>query len=150
MQSWSTLIRTRTLNYPPWGLSAILIQKSPGQDDRRIVAYIIRALSDVEKRYSQTEKEALAIVWEVQRLHLYGGHFTLSTDCKRLIFGNPKLRPPARIEWWNLKYDYEAKGNSNPSDFLSRYAKTSADESQELAAEEYIHFLASHAVPRMS
>ena len=39
------------------GLSAILIHNSPGQDDRRIiiVVYESRALSDVERHYSQTE-----------------------------------------------------------------------------------------------
>ena len=65
----------------PLGLSAILFQKSPGTSDRKVVAYASRALSDVETRYSQTEKEALAIVWAVER-YLYGGHFTLYTDCK--------------------------------------------------------------------
>jgi hypothetical protein len=65
------------------GLSAILTQTTPGMDDRKIVAYVSRSLSDVEKRYSQTEREALAIVWAIERLHiyLYGGHFTLFTDC---------------------------------------------------------------------
>ena len=55
----------------PLGLSAILFQKSPGTSDRKVVAYASRALSDVETRYSQTEEEALAIVWAVERLHLY-------------------------------------------------------------------------------
>ena len=77
------------------GLSAILIHNSPGQDDRRIVVYESRALSDVERHYSQTEREALLIVWAIERLHLYlyVSHFTLLTDCKpvQLIFDNPKL-----------------------------------------------------------
>jgi hypothetical protein len=46
----------------PWGLSAILSQHTAGADDRRIVAYVSRSLSPVEQRYSQTEREALAIV----------------------------------------------------------------------------------------
>ncbi len=42
---------------------------------------------------------------QIERLHLYGGHFTLFTDCKpiQLILDNPKSRPPARIEHWNLR-----------------------------------------------
>ena len=57
-------------------------------------------------RYSQTEREALAIVWAVEHLHLlHGGHFTLYTDCKpvQLIYSNAKSKPPARIEHWNLR-----------------------------------------------
>ncbi len=100
-----------TTDASPVGLSAILSQTTPGKQDRKIVAYVSRSLSDVETRYSQTEKEALAIVWAVERLHLYlyGKRFTLYTDCKpvQLIFGNPKSQPksqpPARIQRWNLR-----------------------------------------------
>ena len=142
----------------PWGLSAILMQKSPGQDDRRVVAYASQALSDVERRYSQTEQEALAIVWAVERLHvyLYGSHFTLLTDCKpvQLILDNPQLKPPARIERWNLRiqgYDFDVvhtKGSSNPSDFLSRHPLTTEDDSHGKLAEDYVCFLTLHAVPK--
>ena len=60
-----------TTDASPVGHCAILSQKTPGGDDRKIVAYVSRSLSDVETRYSQIEKEALAIVWAVERLHLY-------------------------------------------------------------------------------
>ena len=59
----STKLTTDAL---PWGLSAILSQCSR-QDDRQIVAYASWSLSPVEQRYSQTEKEALAIVWAADR-----------------------------------------------------------------------------------
>ena len=53
---------------------------------KRIISYASKSLSDVEKRYSQTEKEALAIVWACERFHvyLYGIEFELYTDHKPL------------------------------------------------------------------
>ena len=58
-----------TTDTSPWGLSAILSQHTPGQEDRRIVAYASRSLTPVEQRYSQTEREALAIVWAGECFH---------------------------------------------------------------------------------
>ena len=142
----------------PWGLSAILSQRTCGQDDRKIVAFVSRSLSSVEQRYSQTEREALAIVWAVERLHLYlcGGHFTLLTDCKpiELILNNPRSKPPARIERWNLRlqeYDFtvvHTKGSNNPSDFLSRHPSQETCQLQEKIATRYVNFISQHAVPK--
>ena len=53
----------------PHGVGAILTQIQPTKDGRRdahIVAYASRALDDVESRYSQTEREALAVRWGVE------------------------------------------------------------------------------------
>ena len=142
----------------PWGLSAILSQHTPGKDDRRIVAYVSRSLSSAEQWYSQTKREALAIVWAVERLHiyLYGDHFILHTDCKpiELILNNEKSKTPAHIERWNLRlqdYNFSAlhtKGADNPSDFLSRHPSPEIVEKQERIAEDYIKFLSTHAVPK--
>ena len=145
----------------PFGLSAILSQFTPGKQDRKIVAYISRSLSDVEQRYSQTEREALAIVWAMEKLHLYlsGGKFTLLTDCKpiQMILHNPASRPPARIERWYLRvqdFDFDVvylKGTANPSDFLSHHlqARPNVNNIQfENIAEQYVNFLTEHAVPK--
>ena len=86
----------------PVGLGAILAQKEPGTDQVKVVAYASRALTDTETRYSQTEKEALAIVWGCEKFHIYiyGTTFDMITDHKplELIFNNPNSKPPARIE----------------------------------------------------
>ena len=124
----------------PVGLSAILAQKCPKTKNRRVVAYVSKALTNVESRYSQTEKEALAIFWSVERGTLY-------TDCKpvQLIFDNPKSKPPVRIERWNLRlqgYEFDVihtKGTDNPSDFLSRHGRNGASEKEENPlAEDYV------------
>ena len=68
----------------PVGLGAVLIQEQQGR--KRIISYASKSLSDVERRYSQTEKEALAVVWACERFHvyLYGIEFELYTDHKPL------------------------------------------------------------------
>ena len=133
-------------------------RNTSGKEDRPVVAYSSRALTDIERHYSPTEREALAIVWAVKRLHLYlyGCHFKLITDCKpvQLIFSNPKSKPPPCIEWWNLRlqgYDFEVvhtEGSQNPSDFLSRHSSLNADDKHDTLAEEYVNCLASAAVPK--
>ena len=145
----------------PFGLSAILSQRTPGKEDRKIVAYISRSLSDVERRYSQTEREALAIVWAMEKLYLYlyGGKFTLNTDCKpiEMILNNPASKPPARIERWYLRlqdFDFNVqyiKGKENPSDFLSRHLSHGPNVNNtkfERVADAYVNFLTDHAVPK--
>lgn len=53
----------------PVGLGAVLIQEKDGVS--RTICYASRSISDVERRYSQTEKEALGIVWRCEKFNLY-------------------------------------------------------------------------------
>ena len=54
----------------PVGLGAALTQLQPDGSERA-VSYASRFLTAVERRYSQTEGEALAVVWGCERHHMY-------------------------------------------------------------------------------
>ena len=80
----------------PVGLGGILTQTHG--DETRPVAYASRTLTPVERRYSQTEPEALAVVWGCERFHLYlyGTTFDICTDHNPLeIIYSPTSKPPA-------------------------------------------------------
>ena len=142
----------------PTGLSAILLQNTSLSDSRRDIACNSQTFTPVERQYPQTEREALAIVWAIENLHIYvyGSQFKVITDCKpvQLTFGNLKSKPPERSECWNLRFqgcDFEAvhtQGSYNPSDNLSRHAVHQEERPRSLA-EEYVCFLATNAVPKV-
>ena len=107
-------------------------------------------------RYSQTEREALAVVWGCERFHMYltGAQFDLVTDHKALeMIYSPKSKPPARIERWALRlqqYDYKVvyrRGDENPANTLSRMPLPSR-QSKPNTADEYVKFVALHAMPK--
>lgn len=69
-----------------YGLGSVLFQKD-GNGTRRVVAYASRIMSDTEKRYSQIEKEALALTWACEKFkdYIIGKRIYLETDHKPLI-----------------------------------------------------------------
>lgn len=99
----------------PVGLGAVI--SHPSSVGERPIAYASRSLSPAEKNYSQIEREALAIVFGLQKFHqyLYGRRFTLVTDNKplSLIFGSKKGIPvmaATRIQRWAIQlaaYNYD-------------------------------------------
>ena len=67
MAYWRPDAKTRlTTDASPVGLGAIIEQQQVDGEFRPI-AYASRSLSDVERRYSQTEKEGLGIVWGCEK-----------------------------------------------------------------------------------
>ena len=128
----------------PFGVSGILMQKNENED-YKAVAYGSRSLTEVEKRYSQTEREGLVIVWVVEHFHqyLYGGTFTIITDHKpfECIYGRSNSKPSARIERWVLRlqpYRFKVEfrnGKDNPADYMSRHPSTKISRAQEIYTE---------------
>jgi hypothetical protein len=138
----------------PVGLGAMLVQKQKGV--KRVVSYASRSLANVERRYSQTEKEALGIVWSCERFHayVYGIHFGIVTDHKPLVFiYSERSKPSARIERWVLRlqpYDFTVShipGKQMAADALSRLIAESKSETAD-EAEQFVRYIAQEAAPK--
>lgn len=120
----------------PVGVGAVLVQFHDAVP--KVVAFASRSLSETEKRYHQSEKEALACVYGCERFadYLIGMDFELETDHKALetLFG-PRSKPCLRIERWVLRlqtFRYNIvyrRGSTNIADTFSRMLpeKTEAD-----------------------
>ena len=144
----------------PLGICAILAQRDKSTELYRIISYASRALSPVESRYSQTDIEALSLVWGIEhfRLFLLGTEFDVYTDHKALeaIFNNPKSKPPARIERWMMRlqpYNFRVtykKGTFNEVDYLSRHPVTNQPRTtvEERIADNHGNFIINHTVPK--
>ena len=112
----------------PYGLGGILVQQQE-DGNYKPVYYGSRALTDVETRYSQTEREALGVVWSCEYFHFYifDSSVTIQTDHKPLLsLLSSKSKPPPRIERWLMRlqaYTYSLEyvpGCKNSADYLSR------------------------------
>ena len=109
------------------GLGAVLLQEREGL--LHPVCFVSRKLLDRETRYSTIERECLAIVWALTKLHryLWRREFILQTDHKPLQYLTSKVFKNGRITRWALalqefKFRIESvKGADNCfADCLSR------------------------------
>ena len=137
----------------PYDLSAILTQYCEDENKKGVVAHTSRSLTETEQRYSQIEREALAILFGCTQLQVYlsGKHFKIVTDHKPLIsmFNNPRTQAPFRIERITLKlqgfcYTVEhIHGASNPLYYLSlhRIFATEEDLTQTMDLEAYVSYI---------
>ncbi|MES9882797.1 MAG: RNase H-like domain-containing protein [Sedimenticola sp.] len=141
----------------PFGVGGILSQKQPN-GDYRPVCFASRTLNPVERRFSQTEREALSILFAIQRfnVYLYGMEFEVYTDHRPLerIFTSMHEAPP-RIQNWVLKlqcYTFKVRylpGHLNSADRLSRSPLSENVHTRECTSntDSYVHYVASGSLP---
>ena len=141
----------------PVGISAILLQRTPGKNDLQIINFSSRSLTATESRYSQIERECLGILYacEKNRLYLLGRKFTLYNDHKALInlLNNTSSKLPLRLERMILRlqgYDFTAShvtSDQNISDYISRHPR----EDQSIATsyiDAYVNMVTKFATPK--
>lgn len=150
---WPTVV---TCDASAYGVGAVLSQRAPDGTEK-VVSYASRALTSAEINYSQIHKEALAIIFSIDKFHqyLYGRKFVLRTDHKPLvsIFG-PNTGIPttaaSRLQRWAIKlsaYDFKIEyvnTDKNTADSLSRLIKTHKEETiaagEDIPEQTYLHF----------
>ncbi|XP_055621859.1 uncharacterized protein K02A2.6-like [Toxorhynchites rutilus septentrionalis] len=139
----------------PTGLGAVLLQENQKRE-KRIIAFASKSLTDLEKKYFQTEREALALVWAIEkfRLYLLGTNFKLITDCKPLDFlFCHRSKPCPRIERWVLRvqaYRFQViyqPGATNIADVLSRLSISTPEPFDE-DSEVFIRSLVAAVIPK--
>ena len=136
------LLQSPILGYPRFGdtdsfciysdasdqaFGAILAREHDGVE--RVIAYTRRGMLDAERRYSVTEKEALAVFYAVKQFDQYIRHHKVKiiVDHSPLCYLFKKCMPSNRLAKWAYvlnQYDYEViykPGRTHTNaDFVSR------------------------------
>jgi transposase InsO family protein len=87
------------------GIGAVLYQLPEGEanpNNIRYISFVARSLQPSERRYSTTQRELLAIVFALKKLHYYlwGRHFTLFTDHRALTFMHTQKEMNSMLTAW--------------------------------------------------
>lgn len=93
-----------------YGIGAVLSQEH--DDGEHVICYISRSLSRVERNYSTTERELLAIIFACEKLRPYleGYHFKVITDHHSLVWLHNLREPTGRLARWVMRlqqFDFE-------------------------------------------
>ena len=116
------------------GIGGVISHKYPDGTERPI-EFVSRTLTETERRYSQLDREALAVIWTLKKFHkyVYAIPFELVTDNKPLqyILHQSKCIPEmvvSRLQRWALilaNYDYTISyrptGKHANADVCSRF-----------------------------
>ena len=140
-----------------YGLGAVLLQQQH-DDEWKPVAFASRSMTETERRYSQIEKEALALVWACEKFadYVIEKPILLETDHKPLVplLGKTNLDclPPRvlRFQIRLMRFDYSISHVPGKllytADTLSRAPLTPPDANhllEDAQTEVFVHALAS-------
>lgn len=127
----------------PVALGAVLVQMNQ-KGEYRTISFASRLLSPTERRYPQTQREALGIVWGSEHFwyYLLGRKFTVRTDAQGISFilkrdHTQTKRIMRRADAWALRmeaFDYSVeyiKGEHNIADSSSRLVEGIGEENFE-------------------
>lgn len=120
-----------------YGIGAVLTQTLDGTE--RVIAYMSKSLSQQERNYSATEREALAVLSAIEHWRCYlenGRTFTVFTDHSSLKWFLNLNNPTGRLARWGVRlsaYNFDIKhrkGSENVvPDSLSRAVPVAAIDS---------------------
>lgn len=119
------ILRTDASNY---ALGAVLLQ-GEGNHQERPIEYASRLLNNAERNYSTTEREALAVVWAVERFRAYldGQPVVIGSDHQPLRWLLSLKSPTGRLVRWalklqsfDIKFEYTPGKSNVIADTLSR------------------------------
>lgn len=111
-----------------YGIGSTLIQIQ--NEKPRVIAYASRAMTEVEKRYTASEQECLAVIYSVQKFrpYIFGIHSKVFTDHSALKWLFSVKDPHRRLARWSFLLQthdmtiiHRPGKNSNDADPLSRY-----------------------------
>lgn len=118
------ILRTDASNY---ALGAVLLQTEDSEE--RPIEYASRLLTSAERNYNTTEREALAVVWALQKYRGYidGAEVEVCTDHQALKWLMSLRVPSGRLARWvlliqsfNVKISYTPGKSNVIADMLSR------------------------------